>query len=312
MYLVVHKMYIPMNTFVENNFMSKSYAMQRMYSVIRFLKNKPSTMVEIQTYLLRLDSAYIKNEKTIRRDFETIEELFGYEIKYDKRQKVYKIEKVVNDVHKDKIVESIALTSILQQSENVNKYIHLEKKQIIATEYFYDVVEAIKNKSILSFTLNSYWTEATKRKCAPIAIKEAMKRFYLIAYDLDKKAIRNYGLDRISSIRVLNEKFSPVDYDVDEMYQHAFGIENYGNPVNVVLRFDNTQFNYLTSLPLHHSQEIIKEEADTFTINLFVHPTHELKMEILKFGDNCEVLEPEIYREDLKNTITKLYKKYNN
>ena len=33
-------------------------------------------------------------------------------------------------------------------------------------------------------------------------------------------------------------------------------------------------------------------------------------MEILKFGDNCEVLEPEIYREDFKNTVNNLYKKY--
>ena len=303
-------MYESINIFVEKIFMSNNYSIQRMYNVIRFLKNKPSTMVEIQDYLSRLNSNYVRNEKTIRRDFQSIEELFGYEIEYDKSLKVYKIEKLIDDVYKDKLLESIALMNILQQSKNVNKYIHLEQKQTRGTEYLTDIIEAIENKQVLSFTLNSYWKEATKRKCAPIAIKEAMKRFYLIAYDLDKKAIRNYGLDRISSIRVLNEKFSPVDYDVDEIYQHAFGIENYGNPVNVVLRFDNTQFNYLTSLPLHHSQEIIKEEADTFTINLFVHPTHELKMEILKFGDNCEVLEPENYREQFKNTVNNLYRKY--
>ena len=267
-------------------------------------------MVEIQDYLSRLNSNYVRNEKTIRRDFQSIEELFGYEIEYDKSLRVYKIEKVVNDAHKDKLLESIALMNILQQTENVNKYIHLDNKQISGIEYLNDIIEAIENKHVLSFTLNSYWDEATKRKCAPIAIKEAMKRFYLIAYDFDKKAIRNYGLDRISNFRVLDEKFSPGAYDVDKMYQHAFGIENYDDPVNVVLQFDNTQFNYLTSLPLHHSQKIIKEEADTFTINLFVHPTHELKMEILKFGDYCEVLEPDFYREELKNTVNNLYKKY--
>lgn len=299
-----------MNTFVKNNFMSKSYSIQRMYNVLRFLKNKPSTMVEIQDYLSRLNSNYVRNEKTIRRDFQSIEELFGYEIEYDKKQRVYKIEKVVDDVYKDKLLESIALMNILQQSENVNKYIYLERKQTIGTDYLNDIIEAIKNRSILSFTLNSYWNNATKRKCAPIAIKEAMKRFYLIAYDCDKKEVRNYGLDRISNFRVLDENFSPAAYDVSKMYEHAFGIENYYDPVNVVLQFDNTQINYLRSLPLHPSQEIIKEEGDTFTIHLFVHPTHELKMEILKFGDYCEVLEPNFYREELKNTVNNLYKKY--
>lgn len=303
-------MYESINIFVEKIFMSNNYSIQRMYNVIRFLKKKPSTMVEIQDYLSRLNSNYVRNEKTIRRDFQNIEELFGYEIEYDKSLRVYKIEKVVDDIYKEKLLESIALMNILQQSENVNKYIHLEQKQKIDTDYLNDIIEAIKNKQVLSFTLNSYWNEATKRKCAPIAIKEAMKRFYLIAYDLDKKEIRNYGLDRISNFRVLNEKFTPATYNVNEMYQHAFGIENYYDPVNVVLRFDNTQLNYLRSLPLHHSQQIIREEADTFTINLFVHPTYELKMEILKFGDYCEVLEPDFYREDLKNTVNKLYKKY--
>lgn len=290
--------------------MSNSYSIQRMYNVIRFLKNKPSTMVEIQDHLSRLNSNYVRNEKTIRRDFQSIEELFGYEIEYDRKQKFYKIEKVVDDVYKDKLLESIALINILQQSKNVNKYIHLERKQTRGTDYLYDIIEAIENKYLLSFTLNSYWNKPTKRKCAPIAIKESMKRFYLIAYDLDKKELRNYGLDRISNFRVLDEKFTPAAYDVTEIYKHAFGIENYYDPVNVVLQFDNTQINYLTSLPLHNSQKIIKEDADTFTINLFVHPTHELKMEILKFGDYCEVLEPDFYREELKNTVNNLYKKY--
>lgn len=80
--------------------------------------------------------------------------------------------------------------------------------------------------------------------------------------------------------------------------------------MNVVLRFDITQFNYLTSLPLHHSQEIINKDANTFTVKLFVHPTYELKMEILKFGDYCEILEPSFYREEMKTTINNLYKIY--
>ena len=80
-------MYESINIFVEKIFMSNSHSIQRMYNVIRFLKNKPSTMVEIQDYLSRLNSNYVRNEKTIRRDFQSIEELFGYEIEYDKSKK---------------------------------------------------------------------------------------------------------------------------------------------------------------------------------------------------------------------------------
>lgn len=71
-------MHESIDIFVKNNFMSNSYYIQYMYNVIIFLKNKPSTMIQIQDYLSRLNSNYIRNEKTIRRDFYSIEELFGY------------------------------------------------------------------------------------------------------------------------------------------------------------------------------------------------------------------------------------------
>jgi len=141
-------------------------------------------------------------------------------------------------------------------------------------------------------------------------MKEAMKRFYLIAYDIDKKEIRNYGIDRISNFRILDEKYTPPTIDVNKHYKHAFGIENYNEPITFILKFNISQLNYLKSLPLHHSQEIYNISNNHFYIRLFLHPAYELKMEILKLSDYCEVIEPEFYREEIKTTINNLYKIY--
>lgn len=283
----------------------------RLYNIIRFLQNRPSSIKEIQVYLENKDDAYKVNLKTIRRDFEKIDENYHFKVSYDKKERVYRIDKKNEDDFKERMLDSLAVMNALKQTETARKYIFLEKKQSSGTEYLHDIIEAIENKNSLSFTLNSYWNEPSKRKCAPIAIKEAMKRWYLVAYDIDKKEIRNYGLDRISNFRTLDEKFSPPFFDVEEHYQHAFGIENYYEPTHIILRFDISQFNYLESLPLHHSQKITETKNGYFLVNLFIHPTYELKMEILKFGENCEVIEPLFYRDELKNTINKLKKMYN-
>lgn len=277
----------------------------RMHAIIRLLLDKPMSLEELRK-ALKLNI----NVQTIRRDFEKIENDFGYAITYSRKEKGYLIEKINDDFHNEKILESLALINAIKQTDNVRQYIFLEKKQSSGVEFFSDIIDAIENKNLLAFTLNSYWNPPTKRKCAPIAIKEAMKRWYLIGYDLDKKEIRNYGLDRLSNFRILDQKISPPKVDVNELYKNAFGIENYTMPTEFILKFEISQLKYLKSLPLHHSQEIYDVTDDYFYLKMFVHPAYELKMEILKFSDYCEVIEPKYYRKELKATINKLYNKY--
>ncbi|MFV0176510.1 WYL domain-containing transcriptional regulator [Empedobacter falsenii] len=280
-------------------------SIDRMYKIIHLLSKKPLSLKEIKA-TLKLDI----NDMTIRRDFKNIENDFGYLIEYNRKEKVYTIEKINNDFFNEKMLDSIAIMSAIKQTENTRQCIYLEKRQSSGVEFFSDIIDAIDNKNVLAFTLNSYWNPPTKRKCAPIAIKEAMKRWYLIGYDLDKKEIRNYGLDRLSNFRILDQKISPPKVDVNELYKNAFGIENYTMPTEFILKFEISQLKYLKSLPLHHSQEIYDVTDDYFYLKMFVHPAYELKMEILKFSDYCEVIEPKSYRKELKATINKLYNKY--
>lgn len=278
----------------------------RMHAIIRLLLYKPMSLEELRK-ALKLNI----NVQTIRRDFEKIENDFGYAITYSRKEKGYLIEKINDDFQNEKILESLAIINAIKQTDNVRQYIFLEKKQSSGVEFFSDIIDAIDNKNVLAFTLNSYWNPPTKRKCAPIAIKEAMKRWYLIGYDLDRKEIRNYGLDRLSNFRILDEKISPPKVDVNELYKHTFGIENFTEATTFILKFAISQLNYLTSLPLHHSQEIYGITDEYFYVKMFVHPAYELKMELLKFSDYCEVIEPEFYREELKKTIQKLFQIYN-
>ena len=48
----------------------------------------------------------------------------------------------------------------------------------------------------------------------------------------------------------------------------------------------------------------------TFIIELFIHPTFDFRMELLKYGDQCEVLEPKKLRDEMKAIVVNLSKMY--
>ncbi len=54
----------------------------------------------------------------------------------------------------------------------------------------------------------------------------------------------------------------------------------------------------------------MEEKENTFTIELFMHPTFDFIMEILRFCKWCEVLEPVYFRNEIIEEIKKLNKNY--
>jgi predicted DNA-binding transcriptional regulator YafY len=53
----------------------------------------------------------------------------------------------------------------------------------------------------------------------------------------------------------------------------------------------------LKSLPLHHSQEVLKDEENEFIIKLRLRITPDFIMEILSRGSSLKVIQPDSLRE---------------
>jgi predicted DNA-binding transcriptional regulator YafY len=113
-----------------------------------------------------------------------------------------------------------------------------------------------------------------------------------------------------SNFRVIASKKLTPSININEYYKNAFGIETQGQPYMVILKLDNAQKKYLQSLPLHHSQKIVEEKENYFIIELFLHLNFDFRMEILKLGSLCEVLEPKQLRAEIKEVINRMYKVY--
>lgn len=294
--------------------MAKQDVIKRQFLIVEFLRNKPASFKQISNFLLNkqyeLDYDLAISQRTFQRDCNEIESLWGVEIAFNKRENHYEIVNNENDLHFDRIMEAFDTVAVLQKSKTVRNYLYLEKRKSKGTEYFNGILHAIQNQLVVTFQLNSYWQAASFRRCVPKAIKESQNRYYLIAYDLDKNDFRNYGLDRISNFVITSEKQKTPEINVEAFYQHAFGIQCYNDPVEIILEFANDQKQYIKSLPLHASQKIIKENNETFTVALFMHPTNDFVMEILRYGAICEVIEPPFLRDRIKDEVKHLQEKY--
>jgi predicted DNA-binding transcriptional regulator YafY len=146
----------------------------------------------------------------------------------------------------------------------------------------------------------------------PYAVKEYAKRWYLIAYCIERQGIRVYGLDRITKMESSDKKFRmPKNFDVDELFSTSFGIYvPEGKARTITFRTSESEARFLRDLPLHRSQEEIKREDEMVTFSIFVCPDRNLIMEFCKYGSRIEVLSPADIREDVAEELRKAAEKY--
>lgn len=294
--------------------MAKRDFIQRHLLIIKLLRKRASTFLEIQDYLLNQQDLTGYNfeisQRTFQRDKDEIASIWGIDINFNRKAGVYEITEEESDSSFERIVESFNIVSALQHSKTVSNYIFLEKRKPLGTDYFNELLQGIQDEMQITFQHNSYAGDVTLRNCVPKAIKESQNRWYLIAYDLDKKDFRSFGLERISDIQRVKKNTQTPYIDIEKHYKDVFGIETYETPQFIVLEFEKSQKAYIESLPIHTSQRILEEGEDTFCLELFLQPTYDFAMEVLRYGSSCEVKAPEYFREYLKEVVGDMSRKY--
>lgn len=295
--------------------MAKREYIQRHLLIIKRLKSTPATFEELLNYLLIQQDVTGDNfdisQRTFQRDIKEINTIYGIEIKHNKKEGWYEITDEIEEKPFERIIEAFETLSALNFSNQVSTKFILEKRANRGTEHMHGLLFAIENNFQIIIKHQSYWKEEPEiRKLQPIAIKESKNRWYLICFDTVKKDFRNFGLDRIQNLEITNIKFKPINHNTTTYYQHAFGIETYEPVTKIVLKFNSFQAQYIKSLPLHHSQNVIFEDDISCKFEYYIHPTNDFIMEIMKYGENVIVEEPIALRENVRNRIITMLRLY--
>jgi len=298
--------------------MSKRESIARYNLIIKKLRKHPASFAEISDYLAFESELQEYNfnisKRTFQRDLEDIRSLYNIDIQFDFSRKVYFLDFDEQPDVNNRILEAFNTFNALNLSDRLSNYIHFEKRRPQGTEYLYGLLHSIKNKLRIKFTYQKFWEdELTIRNVEPYALKEFKSRWYLIANDLGDNKIKTFGLDRFIDLDITKKPFIPnPEVNINDLYKNCFGIisSNNDKPSYIKLSFNNFTGKYIKSFPLHETQKIIEDNKKELIISLELFLTEDFYSEILSFGDNVTILEPEQMISEFKNIYKCALEKY--
>jgi predicted DNA-binding transcriptional regulator YafY len=298
--------------------MSKRESLSRYNLIINKLRKKSASFKEIDDYLAReseiQEYKFTVSNRTFSRDLYDIRLLFNISIEYDFSKKVYFINDEGQPEVNNRMLEAFDTFQALNISDGLSNYIHFEKRKPQGTENLHGLLHSIKNRYLIKFDYQKFWdSEATHRKAEPYALKEFKNRWYILAKDLKDNKIKTFALDRLTKLETTAKKFNyPSNYNVEEHYKYCFGIisPNGQKPEEVILSFKPFQGKYLKTLPLHQTQEVILDNEEELQLRLKLCVTHDFLMELLSFGDQVKVLQPQGLVNELKKTYLNTLEQY--
>ena len=256
--------------------------------------------------------------RTFQRHRDEILGLFGIEIEcyIDGGEHRYRIaDSGGNEYFRRWLLDSIAVNRIITDSREAAQNISVESTNDTALP---TLLGALKEQHLVSFDYKPYWKESASRyfNFQPHALKMFEQRWYLIGRY--HKTHRTFALDRMSNVEIqVDGQGAPCPYrrdpkfDLEKMFAGTYGIIVEDIPIESVrLKVDAYQANYLRSLPLHSSQHELKRTDEYAIFSLRVRPTYDFRQKLLSFGSTIEVLQPESLREEMKEEIATMLKRY--
>lgn len=269
----------------------------------------------------RFDSTYCR--RTFNNHRTAIEEVFGIRIECNRSTNRYFIG------YSADVADENAETAWLINTFTVNNMLSLGKERLsgrVSVEdipsghvYLTSVMDAMTDNNEIIIEYRKYAkAESEKFTLKPYAVKEVSKRWYLVAYCYERKAIRVYGLDRIVSMETSDKKFKmPEGFDVDELFATSYGIYlPEGRPRTITFRATEKEADFLRDLPIHRSQVELRRSTDDIrngrvTFEIFVCPNTDLIMEFCRRGARVEVISPAEVRAAVADELLKAASLYN-
>lgn len=215
------------------------------------------------------------------------------------------IKKVIDSSNVSKDLKQLFENQTLLETEN---HLPIEGVGLIP-----EILQAIHQRKEISIKYKKHDDELKSHIIRPILLKEDKKLWYIIGVKPSHSHKTTFALDRIMSIELTDNEFEPIEFNSEDYFKYSFGITvPEDDPVKVILSFDPLQGNYIRTLPIHSTQEIIVDNENEFRIQVTVKPSYEFYSTIRSYGEAVKVLKPKSVVEEMRkslNNTTKLYQK---
>ena len=160
---------------------------------------------------------------------------------------------------------------------------------------------AIINKNIISFSYISSKGEKINREVKPIRLLFKEQDWYLYGFCLLRNDFRYFKLSRVKDLELLAINYKD-DFEDIVLKKEI----KYENMVNIKLKFNkNVAFRVYDEF-----KAIEEDEKGNLYVEIKIPNNYKLYNYIFSFGSNVEILETKEIRNQFKNIIDELAKKY--
>lgn len=177
---------------------------------------------------------------------------------------------------------------------------------------FRNVAGALAEGRQLAFDYRGRQRDAlTRRSVSPLRLTWYKSNWYLDAWCHLRNNLRSFALDRIAAPERLADAAQAVDADEQTRhYASAYGIFSGAAKYTAVLRFTADAARWVADERWHHAQSGHFLTDGGYELSVpYGNPT-ELVMDILKYGDEVEVVSPPALREAVKCRLEQALRQY--
>ena len=127
-------------------------------------------------------------------------------------------------------------------------------------------------------------------------------KYYLVGYNEYVGDLRQYRVDKISELAILDEYFEKDEkFSLTEYSNNSFGVYQ-EKPIDIVLEFDKSVANDVLNYHFHPTQKIKQLENENVQVEFTSGGTYAICQELFKWGCSVKIQKP----VELKN----YYKRY--
>jgi len=210
-----------------------------------------------------------------------------------------------------------SIISKIEDTVNISEYSRVLFDTVpdaAGLEFIEPLSAAIRQKNIVSATYQPFDRDVAETlKLHPYVLKEYNNRWFVLAWSEKDHKTWIYALDRIRTIKLLDEEFEPAHPDdIRGYFKNIVGVSlPTGKPVEeVIVRMRKLRANYLLTKPLHPSQEIIQKDNDSVTFRYLLILNQELESKILELGNDATVIAPPGLWERIKAIAGSILENY--
>lgn len=303
-----------------DNDMAKNLLNKYIWLVETIYKAKRITIEEINEKWL--DTEMSEGVELALRTFHkwriAVEEIFGLIIDCERKggyhYYIQNEDEIKSGSIRSWLLNTISVSNLLIDNQQMKDRILLEEIPS-GHKYLSVVIDAMKAGLPLNITYRSYWRdESTTFGAEPYCVKLFKQRWYMVARSPYYDKVLIYSLDRILDMKILiDKKFKmPKSFNPSEFFGECYGViaDDGTNLENIKLKVSAGQTNYFRSLPLHHSQQEIETTNEYSIFELKIRPTFDFQQEVLRNGENVEVLAPQWLRKEIAGKIRRMWNKY--